>query len=113
MWPEAKEDRVNVERLFSLSMPFYPRIPEGGSTETLDIIRVAARELAIHRCGSIAAASPFPPDAVAVQDVSEQMLRAWRSAGLFPGLNNFEVLDASAAHFISAVLPQPYAFTHG
>jgi len=110
VWPEVPEDGSDVVRLFELSMPFF-RGATGGGAEKLEAMKAAAHELALHRGGEVAQMDQFPPDEVTITPVDLGLLKIWRSLALFPGLQNSEVLDSTAAEFIFSGLEQPYAFT--
>jgi hypothetical protein len=109
VWPEVPEGGTDAVRLFELSMP-YVRGVSGQGEETLELLQIAADELALHHGGRLAAIDQFPPDAVTITPVDPKCLRAWRSVRLFPGLNNHDVFDGTAAEYLSAGLERPYRF---
>lgn len=110
VWPERQEGGAEVEKLIEVSMPLNRGFDTEGRAKAADLMRLSAREAALHRAAKLAIAFPDPADDLQVAAVDLNKLRAWRSVGLFPGLANFNVIDSHTATSI-VHLDAPFEFT--
>ena len=72
-------------------------------------MRLAAEEGAMHKVAGLAQHFAHLADEMIVEEVDLLKLRAWRSLGFYPGLVNYQALDAAAAQRIMS-LDSPYGF---
>ncbi|WP_093075024.1 hypothetical protein [Variovorax sp. OV084] len=104
VWPDAKQGRESIERLSRLSAPV-------ADDEVARAMQLATAEGAKHLAAAWANAEPAPVDAINFNEIDLERLHALRSFGLYPGLNDYRVLDGHASKFVSE-LRQPFGFGH-
>lgn len=110
VWPERAEGRPDIERLIEVSARFTGSPASDPDQEhALNSMRLAAHEGALHRAAKLVQSLANLADGMTVAPVDVERLRAWRALGLFPGIENYQVLDAAAAKFLTT-LDQPYGF---
>lgn len=110
VWPERAEGRADIERLIEVSARFA--VPQGKDPDrehALNSMRLAAHEGAQHRAAKLVQGLANLTDEMAVVPVDVERLRAWRALGLFPGIENYQVLDSTSAKFLMT-LEQAYEF---
>ncbi|BEP70829.1 MULTISPECIES: hypothetical protein [unclassified Variovorax] len=110
IWPERLEGGAEIEKLLIVSMPYHgPRNDDPTLNDALENMRLAAVEGAKHKSAKLAQHFTHLANEMTLEDVDILKLRAWRSLGFYPGLDNYQVLDASAAQRIMS-LDSPYGF---
>lgn len=109
VWPERLQGGAEIERLLVVSMPHGPRSDDQVQNDALETMRLAAQEGACHKAAKLAHHFDQLADEGVVAEVDILKLRAWRSIGYYPGLANYQVLDAAAAHRVMS-LDAPYGF---
>lgn len=110
VWPEPMEGRANIERLIEVTTRFAgPRAKDPDREHALNSMRLAANEGALHRSAKLVQSHTNLTDEMTVDLVDVEKLRAWRALGLFPGIENYQVLDSTAAKLLMT-LDQPYGF---
>ena len=108
IWPERLEGGAEIERLLVVSMPFHgPRSDDPALSDALENMRLAAVEGAKHKSAKLAQHFTHLANEMTLEDVDILKLRAWRSLGFYPGLENYQVLDAAASQRIMS-LDSPY-----
>lgn len=110
VWPERAEGRLDIERLIEVSARFNGSPASDPDQEhALNSMRLAAHEGALHRAAKLVQSHTNLTDEMTVDLVDVEKLRAWRALGLFPGIENYQVLDSTAAKLLMT-LDQPYGF---
>lgn len=105
IWPEEFGKHAPATRLIKMSMPYSYGTKRPDLDEVIETMREAALAGAIQRASAFCTAE----DRAIAEELKPSTLRAWRSAGLYRGLQS-DVIDERTATFIKDGLDHPYAF---
>lgn len=109
VWPEMpSNDEPAAKKVVELVIGVGPR--SGRDDEAFAVMRRALVESVLQIGADLVEDIKHPVDEIALAEVDSMRLRAQRSLGLYPGLEDFEALKGPAATLASQ-LEHPYVFS--